>query len=388
MSASPSRGSAGLHVAVVGAGLIGLGIAWRLAQRGCRVSLYERCEPGSGASFAAAGMLSVIAEAEPVDPRFFALCQESRARWAAFADELERLTGHRIGFRAQGTLLVARSAADETRLANLAAERGDDSLLRRLERSEWRRLEPALADALHGVYLAPQDSQADNRATAAALVRAFAIAGGVLVQADVLRIAVIDGRVVGVDCADKRHDADIVVVATGVGTDALMAASHLGALVPPIVPVKGEMIALRMDTDAPIINQVVRSEAFYLVPRLSGRLIVGATSEPGRSDSTLTAAARRALRSGAAAIAPSLAGAPVVDHWSGVRPMLPGGLPLIGNAGPEGLMVALGHYRNGVLLTPVTADLVTALVMGAGSASELALAAPFDPAVRASPGSN
>jgi len=374
----PSRAPA---VAIIGGGLIGLAIAWRLARRGHRVTVYEEATPGAGASRAAAGMLSVVAEAEPPDPSFFELCRESRRRWPAFAAELEAATGQELDLREEGTLLVARTESDEAMLAHLAtAHRGDGTLLA-LDRKDWRRLEPGLAADTRAVYLAPEDGAVDNRAAIDALAQAVLRAGGELkASAHVTRIAHETGRVIGIERSGDREHADVVVIAAGIGTSHILSASGLGDLAAPIAPVKGQLIALQDDAQRPVIRQVVRGERAYLVPRSSGRLIVGATSEPGIGDLELTAAARDALFAAGVELVPALAALPIIDHWSGLRPHLAGGLPMIGAAGPQGLIAAIGHYRNGVLLTPITADLVAGLITGELDASERALLEAFSPA--------
>ena len=179
---------------------------------------------------------------------------------------------------------------------------------------------------------------------------------------------------------DERKAFDKVVLATALGTDALLAASGLKGVLPPVAPVKGQLLAVQMDRNAPNVRHVIRAGAGpYLVPRSSGRLIVGATSEPGIEDGALTDGARAYLRDGMIGLVPATANLPIIDQWSGLRPRLPSGLPLIGPAEPTGLLVAIGHYRNGVLLTPVTADLIAGALTDSLTRLERDLLTAFAP---------
>ena len=189
---------AGMRIAVIGGGLIGLSIAWRLNQRGANLWLFESGETGQGASFAAAGMLSVVAEAEPSEPRFFALCRNSRRRWPEFAAELQAASGLQVDLREQGTLLVARNAQEEAELASRASAHDGDGTLHRLPPREWRQIEPDLNPAVRAVYLAPEDGQVDNRAVLQALAQSAAAAGVQLrCNTQVTRLLATDGRITG-----------------------------------------------------------------------------------------------------------------------------------------------------------------------------------------------
>jgi glycine oxidase len=383
MSKAAMGRSGAFRVAVVGGGIIGLSIAWRLSREGIRVDLFEAGEPGGGASHAAAGMLSVVAEAEPDDESFFELCRASRALWPAFAENLQAATGVDVGLSERGTLLVATTDSERSELESIAERHRSDGVLVALDRDAWRSREPHL-NAGGAVYLAPKDGQADNRATTAALVRAFGELGELQCGVPIARLIHDKGRVVGVETAHGRQDFDVVVVATALGTNRLLNASALEHVAPPVSPVKGELIALQMDPAAPLVHHVVRSRSHYLVPRGSGRLIIGATSEPGVDDIVLTQRAAAFLKSGAERLIPALATLGIVDHWAGLRPKLPSGLPLIGEA-QRGLLLALGHYRNGILLAPVTAELVAGALGFRVSGELQGLAKRFSPDGRQSP---
>jgi glycine oxidase len=200
----------------------------------------------------------------------------------------------------------------------------------------------------------------------------------ILARAPVLRLITRGGSVVGVETPSGSREFDVVVLAAGVETDRLARASGLEAVVPQISPVKGQTIALAMDPRAPLLRHVVRGETHYLVPRSSGQLIIGATSEPGSFDLTIDSKATEFLIEGARRLVPRIAVLPFIEAWTGLRPLAKSGMPVIGRAMP-GLWLALGHYRNGVLLAPLTAELVADALTGSGLPVPATLAARFAP---------
>ena len=379
MNTSVLRPHSATRVAVIGGGLIGLGIAWRLAQRRHDVVVFDRDELGLGASYAAAGMLSVVGEAETMSKPLFDLCLESRRRWVDFADELERCSGVAIDFRARGTLLVARNERERAELTTLLERYAPVDLLLSLSAEAALAFEPAAAPDMMSAF-APVDGSVDNRRLLVAL-RLAAMRAGVTFRTreGVTRIVTCGARAVGVESPYATYPADIVVLASGVGTNSLLAASGLPELA-QISPVKGELIALQMNSETPLIRRVIRSlDGTYIVPRSTGRVIVGATSVPGDWSLSTSPEAKLKLQRGAIAMIPALADLPVIDHWAGLRPLSASGLPHIGPAGPTGLILALGHYRNGVLLTPITADLIAAMLMQNLSQHDQALVSAFNP---------
>jgi glycine oxidase len=378
MKAISGRSQAG-SVAVVGAGIIGLAIAWRLAQRNISVTVFEAGEPGRGASRAAAGMLSVVAETAPADRHFFELCRASRQLWPEFARELSRVANCNLDLREHGTLLVAQTKAEEATLNALMEAHEIDGAVRRLEPNEWRRYEPNLSTDMRAVCFAPEDGQVDNRATVRALIGALATLG-VQIRAPepVSRLMTRNGEVTGVATANAQYEFDLVILATGVETDALMQSSGLGDEALNITPVRGQTIALQMDPQAPLLRHVVRGETHYLVPRSAGALIVGATSEPGSFDLSVDPKATEFLIDGARRLVPAVAQLTFIDAWTGLRPLAQGGSPIIGEQVP-GLILALGHYRNGVLLAPVTAEIVAGMVTTAMAPELETLATRYAP---------
>jgi glycine oxidase len=325
------------RVAVVGGGLIGLAVAWRCLQRGLDVTVYD---PGEEkASTVAAGMLAPASEISAGEDELQHLLAGSARRWPDFAAELEQATGIEVGYRDEGTLLVALTDDDlreVRRLCGLYERAGQPVHL--LTARELREREPLLAPRVRGGAYAPQDRQVDPRRVLTAL-----------------RAAVGD-RIVPEKITDLAGvDADVTVVAAGTGTAALTGL--------PIRPVKGQTV--RLAAPAPPIGHVIRgyarSRPIYLVPRRDGELVIGATEEERGFDTSVTVGAVLDLLRPAAELLPEVVEYPVSEIAVGLRPGTPDNAPILGML-KEGIIVASGHYRNGVLLTPVTADLVADLV--------------------------
>jgi glycine oxidase len=351
-------------VAIVGAGVIGLGIAWRLAARGALVAVFDKGVAGAGASHAAAGMLAACAEAEPGEDALVALGRESQARWPAFAAELEQASGIDVGLRPEGTLVLALTADDQARLNHqLVFQQKLGLPLQWISAAETRRREPHLAGKLAGAVFSPEDTQVDNRKLAAALRVAGEASGvGITEHRPVSAISSHAGRIDGVVLADGvKIAADVVVLAAGAWSRSI--AGVPSELRPPVRPIKGQMLALRMDAAAPLLNHVVWAPGAYLVPRRDGRLLVGATVEEKGYDTSLTAGGVLTLLEAAWRAVPAIEELPIEEMWVGHRPGSRDDAPILG-AGPiEGLIYATGHHRNGILLTPVTADAIARLVL-------------------------
>ncbi len=348
---------------IIGAGVIGLGIAWRLAQRGAAVTLFDRAAAGSGASHAAAGMLAVCAEAEPGEEKLIALGRRSQALWPDFAAELEKLTGQLVDLRREGTLVVALTADDQARIQHhLEFQHSLELPVEWISAREARRHEPHLA-SIAGAVWSPEDGQVDNRKLVAALKLACASAGvDIQEHRPVRRILLTDGCAVGVELADgTEHRGDTVVLAAGAWSRGIEGLPS--ALRPPVRPVKGQMIALQMDPAAPLVTHVVWGPKVYMTPRLDGRLILGATVEEKGFDATITAGAVLALLEAAWRVFPAIEELPVAEMWAGHRPGSRDDAPILGYGPVGGLVYATGHHRNGILLAPITADAIARLVL-------------------------
>ena len=355
-------GTALPKVAIIGGGVIGLAIGWRLAQAGCPVTVYERGQPGRGTSWAAAGMLAAGIEAEPTEESLFALGRWSQALWPDFAAELEAASGRTIGYDPTGTLVCAFTRDQAAKL-----QRGIEFQSRLGGVFDWltgraaRAIEPGLAPNLVAAALSPHDHQVDNRKLAEALALAFRNAGGVLATGIEAGLDIESGRVRGVVLGDERRAADVTVLAAGPWSRLVPGLPAFAA--PPVRPLKGQMLALTMPPDAPLIRHVVWGANCYLVPRGDGRLLVGATTEERGFDPHLTAGGVLGLLDDAWRTLPGIEELPIQEMWTGFRPGSPDDMPILGNSPLDGLVLATGHHRNGILLTPATAQLIAELIL-------------------------
>ena len=359
----PARNVSKPNVAIIGAGVIGLGIAWRLAMRGVPVTVFDKGACGAGASHAAAGMLAACAEAEPGEEALVTLGRASQARWPAFAAELKQASGVDVGLRPEGTLVVALTSDDQARLSHqLVFQQKLGLPLQWITAAETRRREPHLAGKLAGAVFSPEDTQVDNRKLAAALrIAAEAAGAGISEHQAVKTISNDAGRVDGIVLADGRKvAADVVVLAAGAWSRSIEGLAP--ELRPPVRPIKGQMLALRMDPTAPLLTHVVWAPGAYLVPRLDGRLLVGATVEEKGYDTSLTAGGILTLLEAAWRVVPAVEELPIDEMWVGHRPGSRDDAPILGTGLIDGLIYATGHHRNGILLTPITADAIAELV--------------------------
>jgi glycine oxidase len=357
-------------VVVVGAGLQGCGVALRLAQAGRRVLVLERSIPGAEASSAAGGILSPGVEAEPGP--FHELCTESLRRWPAFAAEVERLSGAWVGLRGGGTLEVSVDDRFTPVLAGRATSLARAGVsVEVLDGDAARRLEPGLSPETRGALWFPGEASVDPRLLGRALHVAASRAGARFLQGQVRGIAVEGGRAAGVDHESGRIAAEAVVLAAGAWS-LQVAGNDLPA--GAVRPVRGQIAVL--DTRPPLLGRVVFTDKGYLVPRADGRILCGSTMEEAGFEKAVTAGGLLHVLALAVEAAPALAHAPVVESWSNFRPATPDGLPILGPGRVPGLFYAAGHYRNGVLLAPVTADAVSAAVLGRTGPLDLS---PFRP---------
>ena len=350
---------------VLGAGVIGLSCAWRAARDGRRVTVLDPA-PGSGSSWVAGGMLAPVSEAWPGEEELLVLGVESAERWPAFAAQLAAAAGRPAGLRTEGTVVAATGSGDRAELDAVAAHLARlGRPVERLNGRELRRLEPGLGPDVRGGLSVPGDLAVDNRVLLAALRAACAAAGVTVVERSVETVLDDGSRVVGVRTADGGEiAASAVLVAAGAHSAGLHPALH-GL----VRPVKGEILRLATRPGAfPPPSRTVRAlvdgRPLYLVPRDAGGLVLGATQTEVGFDTTVTVGGVRDLLRDAERILPGIAEYALVESAAGLRPGSPDNLPLVGALGPAGLLVATGHHRNGILLAPVTADAVAALVRG------------------------
>jgi len=373
LTSNPARSGPSPKVAIIGAGVIGLGIAWRLAAKGATVDVFDRGAAGSGASHAAAGMLAACCEAEPGEDALVALGRESQARWPAFAAELLQASGIDVELRTEGTLVVALTADDQARIHHHLAHQKKLGLpLEWISAAETRRREPHLAGKLAGAVWSPEDHQVDNRKLAAGLRVAADAAGATIHEhRPVKEISIAGGRADGVVLSDgTKVPADVVVLAAGAWSRTIGGLAP--ELRPPVRPIKGQMLSLKMDAAAPLMTHVIWAPGIYMVPRRDGRLILGATVEEKAFDTSLTAGGMLTLLEAAWRTIPAIEELPIDEMWVGHRPGSRDDAPIVGPGPAQGLIYATGHHRNGILLTPVTVDAVAKLV----------LEGALDPAIR------
>ncbi|SFT90858.1 glycine oxidase [Geodermatophilus amargosae] len=358
-------------VAVAGGGLIGLAVAWRAARRGLSVTVVDDA-PGTGASAAAAGMLAPVTEAGYREEPLLRLGLDSLARWPAFAAELEAAAGTPVGLRTVGTLVAGFDEDDVRELGALHAFQRELGLAaHRLTPREARRREPALSTRVRGGLLVEGDHSVDGRAVHAALLAAAQAAGVVLVGDRVVEVVADGGGAGGLRLASGDVvAADATVLALGARSGGLPGVPPL-----PVRPVKGQI--LRLAGAAGLlegtVRALVRGRHVYLVPH-GDRLVVGATSEDRGFDPRVTAGGVHDLLHDAIDVVPEVSELELTETLARWRPGTPDNAPLLGPSSLPGLVLATGHHRNGVLLTPVTAE-ATAELLAGGTLPEVAV--PF-----------
>lgn len=359
----------GFDVVVVGGGVVGLSCAWRAAQRGARVAVLERGQPGEGATRVAAGMLAPVGELTFGEPELLELTLAAARLYPEFVAELEAATGETTGYERIGALHVALDRDEAAQLRRV------HDLQRSLElEAEWlpprrcRELEPGLTPSFHGGVFAPGEAAVDPRALTQVLLAALA---GTDVEVRT-GVEVVDGifdgeRLAGVRLADGDEiDAGAVILATGAWSGATEWLPEDAR--PPVRPVKGQVLELRArerpgaDAAEPVARHILSSERVYLVPRADGRLIVGATVEEMGFDTAVTAGGVHELLREAYRLLPDVAEMELFGATAGLRPGTPNNLPLVGPGAIDGLVLATGHFRNGILLAPLAAQAVAELL--------------------------
>lgn len=350
----------------VGGGVIGLCCAWRAAQRGARVAVLERAEPPAGATNVAAGMLAPVGELTFGEPELLELTLASARLYPEFVAELEAASGESTGYSRQGALHVALDRDEAAQLRRVHdLQRSLDLEAQWLAPRQCRELEPGLTPSCNGGVLAAGEASIDPRALARALAAALAAAGGELRTGREVVAGLFEGeRLVGVRAAGGEElRAERVVLANGAWSGATEWLPEHAR--PPVRPVKGEVLELRGRDGAPApAERILASERVYLVPREDGRLIVGATVEERGFDTTVSAGGILELLREAYRLLPDVAEMELIGSLAGLRPGTPDNLPLIGPGAIEGLVLATGHFRNGILLAPLTGEAVALRLAG------------------------
>jgi len=356
-----------MKVIIVGAGIAGLAIAWRLAQANADVELFDRGLAGRGATWAAAGMIAPGAELKDESEPLAEFAHRSRAAWPAFARELESESGCTIGYSEPGSLVVA---LDDARARSLEQHAGPDA--RWLTPVEVRDREPLVSSDLRGALHVPGDAQVDNRLTAEAL-RIALVRRNVAIRenTEVRGLLIADNRVHGVLSPWGAVQGDAVIVASGAWLNALGPAV---AELPPVIPVKGQMVAVQAPDGGRVPQHLLWCNDVYLVPR-PDRILIGATVEDVGFDTSVSRETCLRLISAAARIVPALRNWDISEMW-GLRPRTPDGAPVLGASTIEGLYVAGGQFRNGILFAPAVADAMKRVVL---SSQPIAEFRAFDP---------
>lgn len=351
------------RTAIVGAGVNGLAIAWQLARHGCTVDVYERGRIGQGASWAAAGMLAPGAEAEPGEDAVTAAGRQALDLWPAFARDLQQASGIDPELRTDGLMIAATNRDEAEQL------RHDHSFLQQqgvpaewLSGAEARRREPYLRAGLPGALFSPNDGQANNRQLVRALAAAARAAGArIHEQTPVDALDTAQGRAAGLIVQGARVPADAVVLCAGAWgreIDGVPTAAQA-----PIRPIKGQMLSLRMDPDQPLLHHVLWAPKVYLVPRRDGQLLIGATVEEKGFEDAMTAGGVFALLEAAWRAIPAIEELPIAEMWAGHRPGSRDDAPVLGATPVDGLYLANGHHRNGILMTPLSGQAVAAEIL-------------------------
>jgi glycine oxidase len=363
-------------IAIIGGGIIGLSIGWYLARAGQSVTVFERGQIEQGATWAAGGILSPWGMPGSTGKTLLKLQLASHALWPEFEKELTRAANvPSLGYRTEGRLLVS---LDHEGAAGLR-ERFDFNISWGVE-ADWisgdeaRRIEPHLPPTVTNAVFTTAGHQVDNRLVLEALRTAFLRAGGVLRDQTAVRRIVVDRDIVtGVDVGQQIIPAETVVLAAGAWS------GQIAGLVPTLQtlvhPVKGQMLAVGMSSQMPLLTHIITG-LVYLIPRLDGRLVIGATVEETGFSADVTAGGVYRLLADAHDLLPAIETLPIVETWAGLRPATPDGLPLLGRTGVDGLIMATGHYRHGILLAPITAQTISQIIL---TGSDLELMKPFSP---------
>ena len=340
-------------VAIAGGGLIGASIALELARAGLGVGLFDRQEPGLEASWAGAGILSPAPESAALIA-MVPLGKASMAIYPEFVGMVEEASGRSAGYRPKGTLqaLFSRHAREELSTV-IALHHGLGLRAEPLSARDARALEPSLSEDLEAAVLRPEEASVDNRALTQAVLEAARRSGVQFFSASGAEAIWREGgRCLGLKLKNEKVEAHWTVIAAGCFSANIQGVAPYA----PVRPAKGQMVALRADDLK--IERVLWSEKIYLVPRNDGRILAGATVEYTGFEKVLTAGGLEKILAGAIELSPGLAGSRVEETWAGLRPDSPDHLPILGPTDIDGLLIATGHFRGGILLTPITARLV------------------------------
>jgi glycine oxidase len=340
-------------VAIAGGGVIGGAIALELARAGLRVGVFDRQHPGLEASWASAGILSPA----PESPGMIAMVPLGKASLSLYPDfvaRVEEISGQNTGFRPKGTLEALFSKDTREELSTIIAlHHGLGLQAEALRPEDARELEPALSEEVEAAVLRPNEASIDNRALTNAVLEAAKRSGAEIFPGSGVKAIWRDGnRCAGLQLQKEKIEAKWTIIAAGCFSETIEGVAKYA----PVTPAKGQMAALRAhDVE---IQRVLWSDKIYLVPRNDGRILAGATVEHVGFDKRTTAGGIQKILSAAIELAPGLANARIEETWAGLRPDSPDHLPILGPTDIDGLLMATGHFRSGILLTPITAQVI------------------------------
>ena len=352
---------------IIGGGVIGCSIALRLAQSGLKVAVIERGRTGCEASRAAAGMLSPQTEALGPGP-FFDLCLQSRSMYRDFAAQLTELSGIDVEYRDEGALSVLLAGEDESHINKWASWQINAGMgLDPVSANDARKLEPVLTSLVSKAVRIRDDHQVENRRLMDALDVAARRAGVEMIEGEEVSALAFEGnRVTGIMSKGQRRDAGAVIVAAGCWSSGLLERAGLHV---NVIPARGQMLAVKGASS--LIKSVVHSSKCYLVPRRDGRILIGSTMEYAGYRKGVTAGGINSLLSAAIELIPAIRDFEVIETWSGLRPDTDDHLPVLGFSGVDNLFLATGHFRNGILLAPITAELIAETLINGRAIKEL-----------------
>ena len=363
-------------IAIVGGGIIGLSVGWYLASRGVKTIVYDRGEAGRAATWASAGMLAPNLEAEPGEEKLLPLLLEGRRMWEDFARLLEEASSMAVNYRREGTLSIALTWDDMERLRfQLGFQKSLGLDVELIDGERVLEMEPSINRNVMAALYSGSDHQVDNRRVAQALKSAYLRSGGVLRERVAVDSVVVEGgRVLGISTEAGFERAEAVVLAAGAWSRELDGIPE--KLKPPVRPVKGQMLSLKTNPNNPLISHVIWGPVrnwgpVYMVPRLDGHLILGTTVEEMGFDTSVTAGGLMNILRGCWEILPSIVDLPIDEVWAGLRPGSRDDAPILGPTPIEGLIMATGHFRNGILLAPITAEVITRYILS-GELPEIA----------------
>ncbi len=362
------------EVLIIGGGVIGLTIARQLRKKGVgRITILERGRVGEESSHAAAGMLAVQAETDEADD-FFRLCDDSNKLYPEFARELLDETGVDIELEQSGTLYAAFTENDVGEIRRRYEWQTKSGLpVEHLSAEAVRKIEPFISPDVRGALFFPNDWQVENRKLLAAL-RKYAETNQIEIveHKKVKNLLIENGKIFGAETDAQKFTAETVVLTTGAWTSLIKTD---GLTMPNVKPIRGQIVCYQ--TAKRLFQRVIYSPRGYLVPRRDGRILIGATVEDAGFDKTVTEAGTKFLRENALEIAPSLANLNITEQWAGLRPCEADNLPILGAfPAARNLFIATAHYRNGILLAPKTAEIITDLIVGGIESKYLNLFSP------------